>query len=197
MSSHLMASLSALLAEATPDPMYLQAANESAGFIRSHLYSFRGIVQEDITVDVNSAFACQVVNLHPGSSGLMIEGLSILASITNSASTEKLCAPPVFIPAHVPTLEIVSGTYLWQSFLILIGKVPTELYRSQVFVSCKFLNSSLLTYTLAGDMSGDMNLPQGFGTFYVRNSTNSTLRQYVGDYIAVQVWSVRHSAVLN
>jgi hypothetical protein len=102
-----MASLSALLAEATPDPMYLQAANESADFIRSHLYNFRGIVQETITVDVNDALACQVVNLYPISSGLMIEGLSILASITNSASTEKLCAPSFFIPSHVPTLEIV------------------------------------------------------------------------------------------
>jgi hypothetical protein len=86
-------------------------------------------------------------------------------------------------------------TWLWQSFLLLIGKVPTESYRKQVFVPCKFLDSSLLTYTFAGDLAGDMNLVQGLGTFYVRNTTNSTLRQYVGDYIAVQVWRVRRSAV--
>ncbi|KAJ7890200.1 hypothetical protein B0H14DRAFT_2561472 [Mycena olivaceomarginata] len=130
--------VSALLAEATSDPTYLQAANESANFIRSHLYSFRNIVQEIITVDVNDEFACQVVvNSLPSNSGLMIEGLSILASITNSASTEKL--------------------------------------------------GPLRGYELAA----------GPRHIYVRNSTNSTLRQYVGDYIAVQFNAVTNLATSN
>ncbi|KAJ7917427.1 hypothetical protein B0H13DRAFT_2322371 [Mycena leptocephala] len=143
--------LSALLAEATPDPMYLQAANESADFIRSHLYSFRGIVQEDITVDVNSAFACQVANSQPSSSGLMIEGLSILASITNSASTEKILRD------------------------LLVAVIPNPDWQGA---------------------NGIISEP-GLRTFYVRNSTNSTLRQYVGDYIAVQFNAVTNLATSN
>ncbi|KAJ7798542.1 hypothetical protein B0H14DRAFT_2617804 [Mycena olivaceomarginata] len=81
--------LSALLAEATSDPLYLQAANESADFIHSHLYNARNIVQDYIFTD--SDRACEVqTSVDPTSSGLMIEGLSILASITNSTSTRNL-----------------------------------------------------------------------------------------------------------
>ncbi|KAJ6550248.1 hypothetical protein B0H19DRAFT_1265091 [Mycena capillaripes] len=154
--------VSALLAEATSDPIYLQAANESANFIRSHLYSFRSIVQEIITVDVNNAFACQVVNLLPSSSGLMIEGLSILASITNSTSTEKLLSD--LLVAVIPNPD-------WQGANGIVSET--------------------------GDLAGDMNLLQGLGIFYVRNSTASTLRQYVGDYIAVQFNAVTNLATSN
>jgi hypothetical protein len=85
----LNARLSALLAEATSDPLYLQAANESADFIHSHLYNARNIVQDYIFTD--SDRACEVqTSVDPTSSGLMIEGLSILASITNSTSTRNL-----------------------------------------------------------------------------------------------------------
>ncbi|KAF7373169.1 Glycoside hydrolase family 76 protein [Mycena sanguinolenta] len=45
-----------------------------------------------------------------------------------------------------------------------------------------------------GGQSGDMNLLQGLGTVYARNSVNATLRQYVGDYIAVQFNAVTNLA---
>ncbi|KAJ7116868.1 hypothetical protein C8R44DRAFT_708214, partial [Mycena epipterygia] len=83
-------SLSALLAEATSDPLYLQAATQSADFIHAHLYGPRNIVQEYILAGSNDS--CQVIpttfpSITPASSGLMIEGLAILYSITNNAST--------------------------------------------------------------------------------------------------------------
>ncbi|KAJ7351400.1 hypothetical protein DFH08DRAFT_99338 [Mycena albidolilacea] len=79
--------LSALLAEATSDPLYLQAATESADFIHSHLYNVQNIVQQYI-----SSTGCQVVvvTVDPTNSGLMIEGLSIFYSIANNASTQNL-----------------------------------------------------------------------------------------------------------
>jgi hypothetical protein len=99
MSSHLItpaASLSALLAEATSEPMYLQTAVESADFIRSHLYTIGNTVQQYISADTKHI--CQtssvvtpggsLVARDPGNSGLMIEGLAILYSITNNASTQ-------------------------------------------------------------------------------------------------------------
>ncbi|KAJ6528827.1 hypothetical protein B0H19DRAFT_968839 [Mycena capillaripes] len=101
MPSHLVtpaARLSALLAEATSDPMYLQAAVESADFIRSQLYSIGNTVQQYIFADAKDI--CQtssavdpavplVLARDPTNSGLMIEGLSILYSITNNASTQN------------------------------------------------------------------------------------------------------------
>ncbi|KAJ6556452.1 hypothetical protein B0H19DRAFT_1029363 [Mycena capillaripes] len=50
-----MCRLSALLAEATSDPMYLHAANQSAEFIRSHLYNLRGVVQPFMSTNVDDA----------------------------------------------------------------------------------------------------------------------------------------------
>ncbi|KAJ6522465.1 hypothetical protein B0H19DRAFT_1386642 [Mycena capillaripes] len=74
--------LSVLLAEITSDPMYLQAANESAHFIHSHLYNVRGIVQPDISG--SSDPLCEVLSeTTPYESGLMMEGLVVLSSITN------------------------------------------------------------------------------------------------------------------
>jgi hypothetical protein len=77
--------------------MYLQAAVESADFIRSHLYAIGDTVQQYIFADVKAI--CQtssavdpavplVLARDPRNSGLMIEGLSILYSITNDASTQ-------------------------------------------------------------------------------------------------------------
>ncbi|KAJ7310806.1 hypothetical protein DFH08DRAFT_1087998 [Mycena albidolilacea] len=82
--------LSALLAEATADPLYLQAANESASFIHSHLFNVQNIVQDDISADAMNGGCGVQASSDPSSSGLMIEGLSILFSITNDASTQKL-----------------------------------------------------------------------------------------------------------
>ncbi|KAJ6457599.1 hypothetical protein C8R45DRAFT_943059 [Mycena sanguinolenta] len=145
--------LSALLAEAMPDPMYLQAANQSADFIRSHLYKPLDIVQEFFT-----GTGCEVTgSLNPTNSGLMIEGLSILHSLTNDISTQNLLSD--LIVAVIPNTE-------WQGANGIVNN---------------------------GGM-GDMNLLQGLGTVYARNSVNATLRQYVGDYITVQFNAVTNLA---
>ncbi|KAJ7793241.1 hypothetical protein B0H14DRAFT_2927478 [Mycena olivaceomarginata] len=137
--------LSALLAEATSDPLYLQAANESADFIHSHLYNARNIVQDYIFTD--SDRACEVqTSVDPTSSGLMIEGLSILASITNSTSTRNLLTD------------------------LLMAVIPNPAWQGD-----------------NGDCEmGGLTLLRGLATVYTRWSTNTTLRKYVGDYIAVQ-----------
>lgn len=84
-----MTRLSALLAEVTSDPLYLQAANESANFIDSHLRNPPNIVQDFITTRAGAW--CGVVSASgPVNVGLMIEGLSILSSLTNNTSTQNL-----------------------------------------------------------------------------------------------------------
>ncbi|KAJ7124370.1 hypothetical protein C8R44DRAFT_852259 [Mycena epipterygia] len=83
--------LSALLAEATSEDMYLQAARDSANFIHAHLYSVQNVVQDSIFAGANDSCAPSVTNvLESYNSGLMIEGLAILYSITQNASIHDL-----------------------------------------------------------------------------------------------------------
>ncbi|KAJ7115437.1 hypothetical protein C8R44DRAFT_880736 [Mycena epipterygia] len=82
-------SLSALLAEATADPIYLRAAEESTEFIRTHLTDSQSIILDSISGRANDSCAVSSI-LEPYNSGLMIEGLSTLASITKNASTQAL-----------------------------------------------------------------------------------------------------------
>ncbi|KAJ6523469.1 hypothetical protein DFH09DRAFT_879141, partial [Mycena vulgaris] len=76
--------LSALLAEVTSDPLYLQAEMDSANFIHSHLLNNgQNIVFDTIFARTNDS--CAVVpSIWPLNSGLMIEGLSIPTSITQN-----------------------------------------------------------------------------------------------------------------
>ncbi|KAJ6457607.1 hypothetical protein C8R45DRAFT_1032703 [Mycena sanguinolenta] len=146
--------LSALLAEATSDPLYLQAANESANFIRSHLYNAVGIAQQFM-----NSTSCEVYGeMYSTFSGLMIEGLSILHSITNDTSTQSLLS------------DLIVAVIPYTAWLGENGIVDDQ-----------------------GPL-GSMNLLQGLGTVYARNSVNATLRQYVGDYIAVQFNAVTNLA---
>ncbi|KAJ7740390.1 hypothetical protein B0H16DRAFT_1464947 [Mycena metata] len=82
--------LSALLAEATSDPTYLQAATESSTFIQTQLTNVQKIVQADITADANSSPCSVISDTDPTQSGLMLEGLAILSSFTKNASTQNL-----------------------------------------------------------------------------------------------------------
>ncbi|KAJ7827744.1 hypothetical protein B0H13DRAFT_1917494 [Mycena leptocephala] len=142
--------LSALLAEITPDPQYLQAADESANFIHSHLYNIRNIVQDYISTDLRDN--CQVQSsTDPSSSGVMVEGLSILSSITNNGSTQKILSD--LIAAMIPNTA-------WHS------------------------DNGIVT---AQGIDGGLCLLRGLSAFYMRNSTNATLRRYVGDFMLVQV----------
>ncbi|KAJ7117073.1 hypothetical protein C8R44DRAFT_592064, partial [Mycena epipterygia] len=82
-------SLSALLAEATSDPMYLEAAEQSTDFIHAHLFNIQNVVLDSISGRANDSCALASF-IEPYNSGLMIEGLAILASITQNASTQAL-----------------------------------------------------------------------------------------------------------
>ncbi|KAJ7238622.1 hypothetical protein C8J57DRAFT_1478583 [Mycena rebaudengoi] len=81
--------LSSLLAEATSDPMYLQAATESADFIQAHLINDAKIVSDTLATAKDRN--CFHVDLRASyNSGLAIQGLAVLTSITNNASTRVL-----------------------------------------------------------------------------------------------------------
>ncbi|KAJ7251007.1 hypothetical protein C8J57DRAFT_1723312 [Mycena rebaudengoi] len=91
--------LSALLAEATSDPMYLQAASDAADFIRAHLYTGSHLIQSTISARQNDS--CEVdTYTDPDFSGLVIEGLSILFSITKKASTQLLLNDLITVIPH-------------------------------------------------------------------------------------------------
>ncbi|KAJ7777676.1 hypothetical protein DFH07DRAFT_936690 [Mycena maculata] len=160
--------LSALLAEATSDPLYLQAATQSADFIRAHLYSPRNIVQEYILAGYNES--CQVIpttfpSITPAASGLMIEGLAIIYSITNNASTQSLLND--LLVAVIPDID-------WQG------------------------DNGIVAYQISSTATmGDMNLLQGLAAVYTRNSTTTALLQYVGAYIAVQFNAVSDLATTS
>ncbi len=78
-----------LLAEATSDPMYLQAAAQSAQFLQSHLLTSQGVVEESISARANDSCGGSSTLL-PWNSGLLIEQLAMLASITANATTQAL-----------------------------------------------------------------------------------------------------------
>ncbi|KAJ6491064.1 hypothetical protein C8R45DRAFT_1213164 [Mycena sanguinolenta] len=149
--------LSALLAEATPDPAYLQAANESANFLHSNLFDPRNIVQSFIFGNDTSDPTCGVgSNEDPDESGVMIEGLSILSSISKSDSTQNLLSDMLLASIF---------NRIWQ------GDNGIVSYSNDV---------------VAGGKTGSLNLLLGLGSAYTRQSINSTLRQHVGEYITVQ-----------
>ena len=78
-------SLSALLAEATSNQTYLDAAIESATFIQSHLLN-----PSDIVLNYISSSCVVNQGQFPYNCGIFIEGLVILADMTHNASTESL-----------------------------------------------------------------------------------------------------------
>ncbi|KAJ7768882.1 hypothetical protein B0H16DRAFT_1263653, partial [Mycena metata] len=76
--------LSALLAEATSDPMYLLAATESSTFIQTQLTNVQKLVQAGITADAKSSPCSVISDTDPTQSGLILEGLAILSSCTKN-----------------------------------------------------------------------------------------------------------------
>ncbi|KAJ7813049.1 hypothetical protein B0H14DRAFT_3751419 [Mycena olivaceomarginata] len=86
---HLSRHLSALLAEATQDDLYLDAAKASADFIRAHLYNVNNIVQDSISARANDSCA-EAASEFSSDSGVVIEGLAILYSITHNASIHDM-----------------------------------------------------------------------------------------------------------
>ncbi|KAF7296752.1 Glycoside hydrolase family 76 protein [Mycena indigotica] len=82
--------LSALLAEATADPLYLSAALQSMTFIHSHLYNVQNVVQDLISARANDSCALGSAGLQPYNSGFMIEGLAVLYTLSKNATYSKM-----------------------------------------------------------------------------------------------------------
>ncbi|KAF7365901.1 Glycoside hydrolase family 76 protein [Mycena venus] len=79
--------LSALLAEATHNIMYLSAAKASADFLQAHLLNVQNVVQDTISGRANDSCALLQKTVEASyNSGIMIEGLAILYSITGNTS---------------------------------------------------------------------------------------------------------------
>ncbi|KAJ7074694.1 hypothetical protein C8F01DRAFT_1101500 [Mycena amicta] len=81
--------LSALLAETTTKPIYLDAAVQSLDFLHAHLFSIQNLVQDSIAADASQTCAAGSL-LVPANQGLMLEGLAILYSITGNSSLQDI-----------------------------------------------------------------------------------------------------------
>ncbi|KAJ7922272.1 hypothetical protein B0H13DRAFT_2655699 [Mycena leptocephala] len=80
--------VSALLAEATSDPVYLDAALDSANFILAHLCP-EFLVQTQISASQDDSCALNSTT-NSFNTGLMIEGLAVLSSITSNATMQAI-----------------------------------------------------------------------------------------------------------
>ncbi|KAJ7827105.1 hypothetical protein B0H13DRAFT_1917816 [Mycena leptocephala] len=171
--------LSALLAEITLDPSYLVAATESADFIRSQLYNVRNIVQPDISASASDS-PCEVFSdTTPFESGLMIEGLAVLTSLTNNVSMQSLLDD--LLTAAIPNTA-------WQDENGIVT-VHGSLSSGATFYLPHTQETSGKT--------GDTNLLQGLGAVYQRNVTSAAMHEYIGDYIAVQFNAVTELATFD
>ncbi|PBK86042.1 hypothetical protein ARMGADRAFT_1169270 [Armillaria gallica] len=104
LASGLFLVVSALLAEATSNRTYLDAAIESANFIQSHLLDPSNIVLDSVFLYSNKS--CSVDSaVYSYNSGIFIEGLVILADIMHNTSTEALLRS---------TIVAVATNTLWQ-----------------------------------------------------------------------------------
>ncbi|KAK0482988.1 hypothetical protein EDD18DRAFT_1112370 [Armillaria luteobubalina] len=161
----------ALLAEATSNKTYLDAAIESANFIESHLLNPSNIVWDSMSSQSNESIAdpkssqsnesgsvSSTIHSSDGS-GIFIEGLVILADITRNTSTETLL--------HNTVVAVVTSTQ-WQG-----------------------LNGIIATTTAGGSY-----IVRALAALYERNSVSSDLREYIKKYIGVQYNAIIENATL-
>ncbi|KAK0433848.1 hypothetical protein EV421DRAFT_1993812 [Armillaria borealis] len=89
MATGFFLAVSALLAEATSNQTYLDAAIESASFIQSHLLDPSNTVMAFMSSKLNESCSVYTTAYSPNT-GIFVEGLVILADITRNTSTEAL-----------------------------------------------------------------------------------------------------------
>ncbi|SJL17343.1 uncharacterized protein ARMOST_20893 [Armillaria ostoyae] len=169
LASGLFLVVSALLAEATSNKTYLDAAIESANFIQSHLLNPSFIVLDSMSSQSNESVwdsissqpneSCSVYSTIYSSdgSGIFIEGLVILADITRNTSTETLLRS---------TVVAVATNTLWQG-----------------------LDGIIATTTTGGHY-----IVRALAALYERNTASSDLREYIKEYVGVQYNAVIEKA---
>nr|GAT49675.1 glycoside hydrolase family 76 protein [Mycena chlorophos] len=97
--------LSAWLAETVSDPIYLEAARQSLAFLQAHLYSTSQNLVLD-TIGAKAGSSCTAAStLYPKNTGLLLEGLAVLNSITENSTT---------IEWATQILSAVFSTTAWQ-----------------------------------------------------------------------------------
>ncbi|KAK0216400.1 hypothetical protein IW262DRAFT_1400023 [Armillaria fumosa] len=165
----LASGVSALLAEATSNKTYLNAAIESANFIESHLLNPSNIVLDSMSsqsdesiwdpISSQSNESCSVYSTLYSSdgSGIFIEGLVILADITRNTSTETLLRNIV--------VAVATNT-LWQG-----------------------LDGIIATTTTGGHY-----IVRALTALYKRDRVSSDFREYIKKYIGVQYNAVIEKA---
>ncbi|KAK0472625.1 hypothetical protein IW261DRAFT_1661289 [Armillaria novae-zelandiae] len=106
--------VSALLAEATGNKTYLDAAVSSMTFIQSHLSNEEHVIKDNISARKNDSCSSDS-GMNPYNSGLFIEGLAILDSISGNATTQTLLHETVAAAVTSNAWQGYDGIINWNS----------------------------------------------------------------------------------
>nr|GAT51342.1 glycoside hydrolase family 76 protein [Mycena chlorophos] len=129
--------LSALLAELTSNSLYLNAATQSLNFMHNHLYNAQSLVQDSIAVNASQGCSTNSLVL-PDNSGLMLEGVAVLYSITGNSSLQELASD--IIAAALSTTK-------WQSSNGIITPGDLFLPRGLIAVYTRnIISTSMMSY---------------------------------------------------
>ncbi|KAK0476947.1 hypothetical protein IW261DRAFT_1635377 [Armillaria novae-zelandiae] len=159
MASGFFLAVSALLAEATSNQTYLDAAIESVEFIQSHLLNPSNTVMAFLSSNI-SQHCTTDITASLDNTGTFVEGLATLADITRNTSTEALLH-------SIMTTAITNPS--WQE----------------------------LDGIVRGTTDGGHYILRALGAFYERNTTSSSLREYIKEYIGIQYNAVVQKATLD
>ncbi|KAL0071989.1 hypothetical protein AAF712_000912 [Marasmius tenuissimus] len=151
---------SSVLAEATKNSTYVEFGLKSRQFYRYHLRNPKGTILDGKHLD-----GCAPgTRAYPANSGLMIEGLAVLLSVSDQDTAD--------ISSEL--LEIVNNT------------VSSAIWYSQ---------EGILTADISTQASIELvgqYVVRGLAATYDRNTTRSSLRTFIREYLGVQ-----YNAVLN
>ncbi|KAI3608917.1 glycoside hydrolase family 76 protein, partial [Moniliophthora roreri] len=141
-----------LLAEATKNQTYIDSATETEAFYFNHLRNAQGVLLDGIDADTcapkDEAFAANA--------GVMIEGLAVLASVTQSDT----------IVQHL--LEVVNKTVSHREWHSVDGIIAAD---STTQASAELVSQYVV---------------RGLAAIYSRNTTRSDLRNFIREYLGVQ-----------
>ncbi|KAK1233566.1 hypothetical protein PQX77_003252 [Marasmius sp. AFHP31] len=154
---------SSLLAEATKNSTYVAFGLRSEQFYRYHLRNPKGVI-----LDGKHLEGCgSSTSAYPANSGIMIEGLAVLLSVSNPADTADISSE---------LLEIVSDT------------VSSATWHSQEGI----LSADISTQPYI-ELVGQY-IVRGLAAIYDRNTTRSSLRTFIRGYLGVQYNAVLTNA---